>query len=87
MAAMEIGLSRRPDDALRAAQGMTVGQLLARWLVHAAEFEGRSPSTMREYRRIAAVDFVPVLGSVRLEQLTVRHREALDGVMECAQIP
>ena len=77
MAEMEIDLSKRPADALRLAQGMTVGQLLPRWLAHAEEFEGRSPSTMREYRRIAAVVPVPATGAVRLDQLTVRHLEAL----------
>ena len=35
MAEMEIGLSKRPADALRLAQGMTVGQLLPRWLARA----------------------------------------------------
>ena len=63
----EINLSKRPKDSLRAAQGMTASQLIPRWLAHAEEFEGRSPSTTREYPRLAAVEVVPAIGQVRLD--------------------
>ena len=75
MAEMDIDLAKRPHDRRRVGSGVTVGQLLSRWLAHAETFEGRSPSTLREYRRVVAVELVPVLGSVKLYDLSVRHLE------------
>ncbi len=47
----------------------TVGHLLDRFLEH-AESIGRSPTTLREYRRIADTILRPELGGVRLARLT-----------------
>ncbi|MGH9110076.1 MAG: tyrosine-type recombinase/integrase [Acidimicrobiales bacterium] len=42
--------------------------LVDRWIAH-LEAIGRSPSTLREYRRLAARAILPALGSVRLDRL------------------
>jgi integrase len=54
----------------------TVGMLLDRWLAH-RESLGRSPTTMREYHRLAEKVVRPELGHVRLSKLTARHLDQL----------
>jgi integrase len=54
----------------------TVGDLLARWLDH-CDSQGRSPTTIREYRRIADKVIVPDLGHIRLAKLSASDLDAL----------
>jgi integrase len=67
------------DDALRdlvkevetgrhRGPGMTLGSLCDKWIV-ALELEGRSPTTLREYRRIIERVIKPALGAKSLEAL------------------
>ena len=51
-------------------------ELLERWL-ELCESLGRSPTTLREYRRIADTVVIPELGSIRLSRLTASHLDAL----------
>lgn len=54
----------------------TVDDLLHRWLAH-AENIGRSPTTLREYQRIADKIVRPAIGKVRLSKLTAAHLDRL----------
>jgi integrase len=54
----------------------TVGELLDLFLAH-AESQGRSPTTLREYRRIADKVLRPELGKLKLSKLTARDLDAL----------
>ncbi len=54
----------------------TVGDLLTEWLDHCDSLN-RSPTTMREYRRIAEKIVRPELGGVRLAKLTARDLNKL----------
>jgi integrase len=54
----------------------TVGELLDLFLDQAASL-GRSPTTLREYRRIADKVLRPELGALKLSQLTARDLDAL----------
>ena len=45
LAEIELSHAKSPEARTRAAEGLTVGQLLTRWLEHASDFQGRSPST------------------------------------------
>jgi integrase len=54
----------------------TVSTLLDLWLGH-CELQGRSPTTLREYRRLARVEIRPVLGSIKLSKLTENHLDRL----------
>jgi integrase len=56
----------------------TVGDLLTEWLDHCDSL-GRSPTTMREYRRIAEKIVRPELGKVRLSKLTARDLNRVYG--------
>ncbi len=57
-------------------ESITVGQLLDRWLEH-SETIGRSPTTIREYRRIADKTIRPALGSKRLAKLDAMDLDRL----------
>ena len=54
----------------------TVGELLDRFLEH-AESLGRSPTTLREYRRIAETVLRPELGRIKLSRLTALDLDRL----------
>ncbi|MGH8992629.1 MAG: N-terminal phage integrase SAM-like domain-containing protein, partial [Acidimicrobiia bacterium] len=54
----------------------TVEDLITEWLRH-KESEGRSPSTIANYRSMAERDILPSLGSVKLDKLGPRHLEKL----------
>ena len=54
----------------------TVGQLLDRFLEH-SESLGRSPTTLREYRRIAETVLRPELGRIKLSRLTALDLDRL----------
>jgi integrase len=54
----------------------TVGELLDRFLEHAASL-GRSPTTLREYRRIAEMVVRPELGRLKLSRLTALDLDRL----------
>jgi integrase len=54
----------------------TVGILLDRFLEHAVAL-GRSPTTVREYRRIAEKVLEPELGKIRLDRLTALDLDRL----------
>jgi len=54
----------------------TVGELLDLFLDHASA-QGRSPTTLREYRRIADTVLRPELGRIKLSKLTARNLDAL----------
>ncbi len=54
----------------------TVSMLLDQWLDH-CELQGRSPTTLREYRRLTRVEIKPVLGSIKLSKLTEGHLDRL----------
>jgi integrase len=54
----------------------TVSTLLDLWLDH-CELQGRSPTTLREYRRLARVEINPSFGSVRLSKLSESHLDRL----------
>jgi integrase len=54
----------------------TVGQLLDLYLEH-AESVGRSPTTLREYRRLADKVLRPELGRLKLAKLTARDLDRL----------
>jgi len=56
----------------------TVGELLDRFLDQAASL-GRSPTTLREYRRIANKVLRPELGALKLSKLSARDLDALYG--------
>jgi integrase len=56
----------------------TVGELLDRYIAH-AESVGRSPTTLRQYRRIADKIIRPEFGSVRLAKLTALDLDGLYG--------
>ena len=49
---------------------MTVAQLIERWLDDITP--QRTPRTIHEYRRVAAHDIVPALGTVRIDRLKAR---------------
>jgi len=53
-----------------------IEQLLERWLAH-LESLGRSPTTLREYRAIAARSVVPVIGQVSVSRLTASQLDKL----------
>jgi integrase len=57
---------------------MTLGSLLDRWLA-AIEREGRSPTTLREYRRLVERTIRPVLGATNLEKLRPHDLDDLYG--------
>jgi integrase len=72
-------LARMITEASRgnAATGTeTVGELLDRFLEHAASL-GRSPTTLREYRRIAETVLRPELGRIKLSRLTALDLDRL----------
>ena len=54
----------------------TVGELLDLFLAHAVS-QGRSPTTMREYSRIADKVVRPELGKIKLSKLTARDLDGL----------
>jgi integrase len=54
----------------------TVGELLDLFLDHAVS-QGRSPTTLREYRRIADKVLRPEVGKLKLSKLTARDLDAL----------
>ena len=60
----------------KAAGTDTVGDLVARWLDHCGN-QGRSPTTIREYRRIAETVVLPDLGPIRLAKLSASDLDAL----------
>ena len=61
---------------MMAPSGYTVGKLLDRYIAH-CEDQGRSPTTLHEYRRIAAKVLVPRFGNMRLEDLDQDHLDAM----------
>lgn len=72
LAAMVAKVSRGES----AAGTETVGDLLDRWLAH-AESIGRSPTTLKEYQRIADKVVRPAIGKVRLSKLTAAQLDRL----------
>jgi len=54
----------------------TVGELLTEWLAH-CESLGRSPTTMREYKRLADQTVRPEVGHLRLSKLSTRDLDRL----------
>ncbi len=54
----------------------TLADFLDDWLKH-LELLGRSPTTMREYRRIVEKIVIPDLGTIKLSKLTARHLDDL----------
>lgn len=56
------------DAGRHEGTGAELGTLLDRWIGH-VEAIGRSPSTLREYRRLIEREIKPALGSVRLDRL------------------
>ncbi len=54
-----------------------IDQLLERWLAQLGSL-GRSPTTMREYRAIAARSVVPVIGQVSVSRLTASRLDKLN---------
>ncbi len=50
-------------------RGLTVEDLLVRWLEH-CRLQNRSPTTLREYQRIVDKVLIPELGNIRLSKLT-----------------
>ena len=56
--------------------GMTVAQLLDRYIDHCQQ-QGRSPTTIHEYRRLADKVLVPRFGAMRLDRLEHEHLDAL----------
>jgi integrase len=63
-------------DTGSATGSETVGALIARWLDHCDSI-GRSPTTMRAHRSIAANVLVPELGRFKLRALTAAHLDAV----------
>jgi len=59
-----------------AASDYTVAKLLDRYVIH-CEQQDRSPTTVREYRRLADKVLVPKLGTVKLADLDQDHLDAL----------
>lgn len=55
---------------------ITMGALLDRFLTHAG-VQGRSPTTIRKYEQIADAVIRPVIGAVKLSNLTAQHLDAL----------
>lgn len=58
------------------AKTETVAGLLDKWLAH-CDAIGRSPTTMREHRRLVTKVIVPAIGHVKLTKLTARHLDQL----------
>jgi integrase len=56
-------------------QATTLGDLIDQWI--AGIEDSRSPTTIREYRRLATVVVKPELGNVTLSKLTARHLDHL----------
>lgn len=54
----------------------TVGDLLDEWLAH-CEALGRSPTTMREYKRLTEQTVRPEIGRIRLSKLNARDLDRL----------
>src|SRR5665213_2658729 len=63
-------------DSGKVGGAETVDALLDLWLDH-AESIGRSPTTVREYRRIATKVVRPELGKIKIKALTARQLDAL----------
>jgi integrase len=85
------GGSRLADRALRAlvaeveegkvgGSTTTIAALARAWLAE-CERVGRSPTTLREYRRIVEQVVVPNLGALRLEEVTPEHLDRLYGTL------
>ena len=68
-APLELDLAKRPAKRENNIAVLAVGTVLERWLEHAEQFEGRSPSTLREYRRLVAVELLPAVGAFKIEDL------------------
>ncbi|MHB8220886.1 MAG: tyrosine-type recombinase/integrase, partial [Acidimicrobiales bacterium] len=56
-------------------QATTLGDLIDQWIANIED--SRSPTTIREYRRLANVVVKPELGTVTLSKLTARHLDNL----------
>ncbi len=56
--------------------GFTVAKLLDRYIAH-CEVQGRSPTTLHEYRRLAETVLKPRFGTMRLDALDQDHLDAL----------
>ena len=69
-------VSKASNGKLAGASAATVTNVVEDYLEH-CELEGRSPTTMREYRRIAAVVIEPKLGRVRADKLSAKQLNAL----------
>jgi integrase len=76
--AQQILDSLRDDvvDAEPTGTTATVRTVINEWLTH-SEARGRSPKTLHEARRSAETVIFPVLGDVRLQELTPRHLDEL----------
>ncbi len=71
-------LAKMVSDASAGTLGReatTLGDLIDQWITGIED--SRSPTTIREYRRLADVVVKPELGNVRLSKLTARHLDAL----------
>ena len=60
----------------RATSTKTVGDLLTEWLAHCQSL-GRSPTTMREYKRLTEQTVRPEIGHLRLSKLSTRDLDLL----------
>ena len=61
---------------LKSSRGPTVGDLLDQFLEHAGSMR-RSPTTLREYQRLAEKVIRPELGRIKLSKLTVKDLDKL----------
>lgn len=57
-------------------KGLTVAKLLDRYIGH-CEQQDKSPTTVREYRRIAEKTLVPRFGNIKVDDLDQDHLDAL----------
>jgi integrase len=63
--------------------GVTLGQLIDRWLDECARLD-LSPTTLRTYRAQIERTIRPALGAIRLGRLTAKHFDDLYGSMKAA---
>jgi len=69
----------------KARTDRTVGQLLDEWLKHIEN--DRSPTTLREYRRLADKVVRPVFGDIELGELTAYDLDAFYGRLRRRKLP
>lgn len=90
------GGARDADEALRdfikeieegklGGTSATIRALMKKWLTHLERLD-RSPTTLREYRRIVAKTINPALGDVQLRRLTARDLDDLYGSLKARKL-